>query len=62
MDWSRKLLNPSADEASAEPEVAMETGQLTGALDVEVVMLVVTVLVELDAALLVLLVLLAVTV
>ena len=63
IDWSRKLLNPSANGASAEPEVAVETGQLIGIVGAEVVMLVVAVLVQLVAVLptlLTLLVLLAV--
>ena len=63
IDWSRKPRNPSANGASAEPEVAVETGQFVGREGTEVIVLVVAVLVQLVAVLptlLTLLVLLAV--
>jgi hypothetical protein len=62
IDWSRKPRNPSANGASAEPEVAVETGQFVGREGTEVIVLVVAVLVELAVMLVVfmLLVLLAV--
>lgn len=35
-DWSRKVLSACADVARAEPDMADETGQLTGMVGIEV--------------------------
>jgi hypothetical protein len=37
IDWSRKFLMACANGASAEPDVAVETGQLSGILGIVVV-------------------------